>query len=211
MPYITEFAWFPVKADADGSEAAVAFKNLRPELYSQPGMQGAWSGAPLEKPQSREFVNSWDSEANYITSQDSPIHTQAKKLMGQLIDRSDPAVKPYHNAVALSKPFEVVAAAPVVQVSSFFLPADVDKAAFEAAFNKVLSQVYDSPPDGYVVGANGWALEDVNGAKVFATVTGWESVEKRMAAHAAMADKFGEVQKFTTVVEVHHTSFNKIA
>jgi len=46
----------------------------------------------------------------------------------------------------------------------------------------------------------------VNGAKVFAAASGWESIEKRIAAHGAIAEKFAEVQKFSSVVEVVSSS-----
>ncbi|KAK5652224.1 hypothetical protein OQA88_10721 [Cercophora sp. LCS_1] len=209
MPQITEIAWFPLRSGHETTEAGAALRNLAPQLRAQPGLVSAWHGNPLERPQSGEFVNVWDSEESYKASESSPLKAQATKLVGELLDASEPSLKPYHNAVPFSKPFETVAAAPVVQVSSFFLPADVDKAAFEAAFDSVLKAVYGNPPDGFVVGAHGWALESVNGAKVFATISGWQSIEKRVAAHAGIAEKFAEIQKFTNVVEVHHTSFKR--
>jgi len=75
-------------------------------------------------------------------------------------------------------------------------------AAFKAAFDNVVSGVYTSPPEGFVVGASGWALDEINGAKVFLALSGWESIEKRLAAHGAISERFAEVQKFTNVVEV---------
>jgi len=209
MPEITEIAWFPWKPDARESATAAQLKDLGPELRSRPGLLGSWHGAPLERPQSAEFVNLWDSEASYQANQTSEIYARLKSISAALIDTSDPAVKPYHNAIAFSKPFEAVAAVPIVQVSSLFLPADVDKAAFEAAFDNVLAHLYGSPPDGFVVGTHGWALEEVNGCKVFAAASGWETIEKRLTAHAGIAERFEEVQKFTSVVEVHHTAFQK--
>lgn len=207
MPQITEFAWFPLKAGTESSPATAALKKLGPKLQSQPGLVNSWHGAPLERAQSAEFVNVWESEEAYKASQASSLHAEAGDLIGELVDKSDPAVKPYHNAIPFDKPFEKVAAAPIVQLSSIFLPVDVDKAAFQAAFDGVLTHLYSSPPDGFVLGAHGWALEEVNGAKVFATASGWESIEKRLAAHAKISEKFAEIQKFTNVVEVHHTSF----
>ena len=57
MPQITEFAWFPLKAGTENSEAAASLKKLSPQLHSQPGLEGSWQGAPLERPQSAEIVN----------------------------------------------------------------------------------------------------------------------------------------------------------
>ena len=54
---ITEIAWFPFRPDTQGSEDAVALDKLAPELQAQPGLISAWQGAPLERPQSGEFVN----------------------------------------------------------------------------------------------------------------------------------------------------------
>ncbi|KAK0642032.1 hypothetical protein B0T16DRAFT_516614 [Cercophora newfieldiana] len=209
MSEVTEIAWFPWKAGSQTSDDAAALKALGPELQSRPGLVASYFGHPLERPQSGEFVNVWSSPTDYINNQSSPLYARLKSLSSSLIDTSDPAVRPYHNAISFSKPFSAVAAAPIVQVSSFFLPADVDKAAFEAAFKQVLEQVYGNPPEGFIAGTNGWALEEVNGSKVFVTASGWESIEKRVAAHAGIAEKFGEVQKFGAVVEVHHTAFQK--
>ncbi|KAK4443643.1 putative rieske domain-containing protein [Podospora aff. communis PSN243] len=209
MPEITEIAWFPWKADAQDLPANAELKALGPELSARPGLVASWFGHPFERPQSGEFINVWESEDAYRANQSSPLYTRLKSLSSALIDTSDPNVIPYHNAIPFSKPFSAVAAAPVVQLSSIFLPADVDKAAFEAAFDKVLESIYGSPPDGFVVGTHGWALEEVKGAKVFATASGWESIEKRLAAHAGISEKFAEVQKYSNVVEVHHTSFHK--
>ncbi|KAK0620606.1 hypothetical protein B0T14DRAFT_567348 [Immersiella caudata] len=209
MPEITEIAWFPWKADAKDSPENAELKALGPELQARPGLVASWFGHPLERPQSGEFINLWESESAYQSNQSSPLYTRLKSLSSALIDGSDPNVTPYHNAIAFSKPFAAVAAAPIVQLSSIFLPSDVDKAAFEAAFDKVLQHLYSSPPDGFVVGTHGWALEEVKGAKVFAAASGWESIEKRLAAHEGIAERFAEVQKFSNVVEVHHTAFHK--
>jgi len=57
MPEITEIAFFPWKADAKDSDAAATLKSLRPQLQSRPGLLSSWYGAPLERPQSAEFVN----------------------------------------------------------------------------------------------------------------------------------------------------------
>ena len=67
--------------------------------------------------------------------------------------------------------------------------------------------MYASPPEGFVTGTNGWALETVNGAAVFVAASGWESLERRLEAHERVKGTFGEVEAFTKVVEVHHTSF----
>lgn len=97
-----------------------------------------------------------------------------------------------------------------MQLSSFFLPADVDRDAFETAFQKnVLAPLYADPPAGFVTGTNGWALEAVGGAAVFVAASGWESLERRLEAHERLRGTFGEVEAFTKVVEVHHTSFQR--
>ncbi|KAK1832543.1 hypothetical protein QBC39DRAFT_68353 [Podospora conica] len=209
MPLITELSWLPFKPGTESSDAATALKDLGPQLASQPGLEGHWRGAPLERPNSLEFVNVWNSEQAYQTSQSSPLHSEATALIQQLVDTSNPLIKPYHNAVPFDKPFAEVAVAPLVQLSSFFLPADVNRSAFEAAFKNVLAPLYANPPEGFVTGTNGWALETVNGAAVFVAASGWESLEKRLEAHERVKGTFGEVEAFTKVVEVHHTSFQK--
>ncbi|KAK3312279.1 hypothetical protein B0H66DRAFT_632899 [Apodospora peruviana] len=209
MSQITEVAWLPLKPDSKDSDAAAALKKIGPDLRAQPGLDGSWHGATIERPQSAEFVSVWASEEAYKQAQGSSIRAEAGKLMQELIDTSDPAVKPYHNAFTLHKPFDTVVVAPVVQVTSIFLPAGVDRAAFEAAWEAIVSHLRQNPPDGFVAGAHGWGLEEVNGAKVFGAFSGWESVEKNAAGQAGIADKFGEILKFTNVFEVHHTSFKE--
>lgn len=228
MPLTTEISWLPFKPNTESSAAATALKDLGPQLASQPGLESHWRGAPLERPNSLEFVNGpsppsphqpapnppapptvWTSEQAYQTSQTSPLHSTATTLLHDLIDTSNPSIKPYHNAIPFDKPFSDVAAAPLVQLSSFFLPADVDRQAFETAFKSVLARVYADPPAGFVTGTNGWALEAVGGAAVFVAASGWVSLERRLEAHERLRGMFGEVEGFTRVVEVHHTSFEK--
>lgn len=57
MPLITELSWLPFQPDTEASAAAAALKDLGPQLASQPGLVGHWRGAPLERPNSLEFVN----------------------------------------------------------------------------------------------------------------------------------------------------------
>ncbi|KAK3361314.1 hypothetical protein B0T24DRAFT_671554 [Lasiosphaeria ovina] len=219
MPQITELAWFPLKEGARDSDAWATLKKLGPDLRAQPGLEASWHGAPLERPQSSEIVNVWASSDAYTASKSSPLHAAAAKLMVELVDASsDPAApKPYHNAVVFDAPFAAVAAAPLVQMSSVFLPLDIDAPAFEAAWASVVASLRENgPPDGFVAGVHGWALEAVHGipkfpagAKVFVTASGWESLEKNVAAHVGVADKFAEVQRFSDVFEAHHVSFKK--
>lgn len=229
MPLITEISWLPFKPNTESTAAATALADLGPQLASQPGLVSHWRGAPLERPNSLEFINGpspspphqpptnprapptvWTSEQAYRTSHTSPLHTTATTLLDPLIDTTNPLIKPYHNAIPFDKPFsDVAAAAPLVQLSSFFLPADVDRQAFETAFKNVLARVYADPPAGFVTGTNGWALEAVGGAAVFVAASGWESLERRVEAHERLRGMFGEVEGFTKVVEVHHTAFER--
>lgn len=57
MPLITEISWLPFKPNTESSAAATALKDLGPQLASQPGLDSHWRGAPLERPNSLEFVN----------------------------------------------------------------------------------------------------------------------------------------------------------
>lgn len=57
MPLITEISWLPFKPNTESSAAATALKDLGPQLASQPGLESHWRGAPLERPNSLEFVN----------------------------------------------------------------------------------------------------------------------------------------------------------
>ena len=132
----------------------------------------------------------------------SSTHAEITKLMKSLIDTSNPAVQTFHNTVILHKPIETVIVAPVVQITNIFLPANVDKAAFDVAWEGLVSHMRANPPDGFVAGAHGWGLEEINGAKVFTALSGWESVEKNAAGQAAVADKFGAISKFSNVFDV---------
>jgi len=57
MLAITEISWLPFKPGTEERDAAAALKGLGPKLASQPGLQGHWCGARLERPNSLEFVN----------------------------------------------------------------------------------------------------------------------------------------------------------
>jgi len=124
-----------------------------------------------------------------------------------LIDTSDPAVVPYHNAVAFTKPFDAVASAAVTNLSAVFLNPDADAAAFEATWNQILAASGGSVPDGFVAGTHGWALEPASHpkiegkAKVFVAASGWESIEKHQATHEGMKAMFAYLGSFTSVVE----------
>ncbi|KAM7187799.1 putative rieske domain containing protein [Rhypophila sp. PSN 637] len=204
---ITEIAWIPLRADAKDSEASASLKTLGPEMRSRPGLVSSWQGAPLERPQSLEVVNGMAS----TLSRSTPLHQQATKLMTLLIDPDAAAAgaQPYHNLLTLHKPVETVIIAPVVQITNIFLPSDVDKAAFEAAWEQLVEHMRANPPGGFIAGAHGWGLEEVNGAKVFTAMSGWESIELNLKGQAAVSDKFEGIRKFSNVFEVHHTSFKK--
>ncbi|KAK4208468.1 putative rieske domain-containing protein [Rhypophila decipiens] len=206
---IIEIAWIPLRADAKDSEASASLKTLAPEMRSRPGLESSWQGAPLERPQSLEVVNVWSSHDAYTASRSTPLHEQATKLMTSLIDPDAAAAgaQPYHNLLTLHKPVETVIMAPVAQITNIFLPSDVDKPAFEAAWEELVEHMRANPPEGFIAGAHGWGLEEVNGAKVFTAMSGWESIELNLKGQAAVSDKFEGIQKFSNVFEVHHTSF----
>ncbi|KAK3323321.1 hypothetical protein B0T19DRAFT_201473 [Cercophora scortea] len=205
MSQITEFQWIPLKVDAKSSPASTELKALAPEMKARPGLLHTFHGAPIEKPQSREFVHVWDSESAYRNSKTLPVQAQASQLFRQLIDTSESAFAPFRAAVALDRPFAPIAAAPVVSLAFMTLGADVDVAAFDAAWTAATASVEAaSKPAGFVAGASGWALE----GKVFVVVSGWESVEANEAAHETTKAAFGAIRGFEKTVEVHHTSFS---
>ncbi|KAK3688695.1 hypothetical protein B0T22DRAFT_440224 [Podospora appendiculata] len=206
MSLITEFQWVPFKADAMSSPAGSELKKLVPEMRARPGLLHTFHGAPIEKPQSREFVHVWESESAYRDSKTLPVQAQASQLFRQLIDTSETAFAPFRAAVALDRPFAAVAAAPVVSLAFMMLGADVDVKAFEAAWTAATASVAESgsKPAGFVAGASGWAVE----GKVFVVVSGWESVEANEAAHETTKAAFGAIRGFEKTVEVHHTSFS---
>jgi hypothetical protein len=126
--------------------------------------------------------------------------------MKDIVDVSDPRYKPYHNAVAFNKPFETIGGAPVVEMTAIFLPTDIDKSAFEAAWGNAISDT-SKIPEGFLGGCSGWAMDDVEGhpkmpkAKLFLVSTGWESMERATAAVEKSKDNFKELAKFSEVVE----------
>lgn len=122
-------------------------------------------------------------------------------------DAATTGAVPYHNLLTLHKPVETVVVAPVVQITNIFLPSDVDKAAFEAVWEDLVAHMRANPPEGFVAGAHGWGLEEVNGAKVFTALSGWESIELNLKGQATVSDKFAGIQKFSNVFEVVSHSF----
>jgi len=71
MPLITELSWLPFKPGTESSAAATALKDLGPQLASQPGLEGHWRGAPLERPNSLEFVNGPSPSPHYRRGTDT--------------------------------------------------------------------------------------------------------------------------------------------
>jgi len=151
----------------------------------------------------------WESEQAWREATASPVTAEASKYMKELIHVSDPPVVPYYyNAILFDKSFAQVASAPLVQITSIFVSKAVDRAEFDAFIEGVLAPLLQSMSDGFVAGAHGWALlDDPHSEKmpecsmVFVTASGWESIEKKVAGHARIAERFAEVSKFSDVVQ----------
>lgn len=93
----------------------------------------------------------------------------------------------------------------MTQIAATFVPTSVSSADFEAAFNEVL-KAGGAPPDGFIAGAHGWGLEEIDHpeagkSKVFLATSGWASDEKAKAASAGAEKTFEPLKKFT---EHHH-------
>ncbi|KAM7188124.1 hypothetical protein V8F20_010696 [Naviculisporaceae sp. PSN 640] len=207
MAQITEITWLPLRADAKDSEASSSLKSLAPEMRSRPGLELSWQGATLERPNSLDNINVWASEEAYRASLSTDLHKQATALVTSLIDTDAAATGavPYHNLLTLHKPAQTVLVAPVVQITNIFLPSDVDKEAFEAVWEDLVAHMRANPPEGFIAGAHGWGLEEVNGAKVFTALSGWESIESNVKGEGSVSDKFAGVLKFTNVFHVYLT------
>jgi len=157
----------------------------------------------------------WESEQAWREATASPVTAEASKYMKELIHVSDPPVVPYYyNAILFDKSFAQVASAPLVQITSIFVSKAVDRAEFDAVIEGVLAPLLQNMPDGFVAGAHGWALLDGHrsekmpeGSMVFVTASGWESIEKKVAGHARIAERFAEVSTFSDVVQAvgHHS------
>lgn len=124
-------------------------------------------------------------------------------MFDEILDKSNPEVRPVHNLFTLHGDFVKAAESPVTQFAATFVPP-ASAADFEATFNEVVKA--GGQPDGFIAGAHGWGAEEIEHpkagkVKVFLAASGWASDEKAKAAGAGGQKTFEPLRKFA---EHHH-------
>jgi len=104
--------------------------------------------------------------------------------------------------------------APITELLSVDLAADVDSAAFDAQVAEFMTKGKEQAA-GVVALAGGWVVEerDVDGAKGrgYEVAIGWESLEAHMAFRETQAyrDLVPPVMTFAKARRMHHVKFTK--
>lgn len=145
----------------------------------------------------------WSSPDAAKAAASSPQAAEVKKLFDEILDKSNPEVRPVHNIFTLHGDFVKAAESPVTQFAATFVPP-ASAADFEATFNEVVKA--GGQPDGFIAGAHGWGAEEIEHpkagkVKVFLAASGWASDEKAKAAGAGGQKIFEPLKKFA---EHHH-------
>lgn len=139
----------------------------------------------------------WDSIEAVKAAHDNPDHKAAFESLAAFEDKSNPAVKTYHNIFEFNNDFEAVAGAPVVMFNALVVPA-AQQAELDAAWAEV---VKGGQPAGLVAGTHGWGAQEVDTpdagkGMVFLAASGWESKEAAEAVKTASAEKGASLDKF---------------
>lgn len=157
----------------------------------------------------------WASEAAQAAAQSGPESAEAKKLFAEVLDTSNPKLKPYSNIIHFDGAWGPVADAAVTQVTAVFVSVDTPKADFDKAWSAVAGAI-GGKPDGFVAGVKGWANNSIDepelGGKVnvFVAASGWESIDKAKASVTAYSDKFEDMKKFSKHYHQRHVKFTKL-
>ncbi|KAK2604857.1 hypothetical protein N8I77_007753 [Diaporthe amygdali] len=206
MSTTVTIAWLPVKKDAESSTAVASLKGLKDAKLATPGLEHAYHGKGTDpnEPPAVEIIDIWSSADAAKAAASSSHAAEVKKLFEEILDKSNPEVRPVHNLFTLNGDFVKVAESPVVQIAATIVPTSVSASDFEAAFNDVVKA--GGAPDGFVAGAHGWGAEEIDHpkagkSKVFLATSGWTSEDKANAARSGAEKTFEPLKKFT---EHHH-------
>ncbi|KAG8165838.1 hypothetical protein KVR01_004390 [Diaporthe batatas] len=205
MSTTVTIAWIPIIKDAESSSALAELKALKDQKLAVAGLEHAYHGAATDpnEPKAIEIVDVWSSPDAAKAAAESPQAAAMKKLLEEILDKSNPEARPVHNLFTLTGDFVKVAEAPVTQFAVTFVPP-ASATDFEAAFNEVVKAC--GSPDGFVAGAHGWGAEEVDHpkagkVKAFLSTSGWVSEEKAKAGGAGAQKTFEPLRKFT---DHHH-------
>lgn len=124
------------------------------------------------------------------------------------MDTSNPAIKPMANIFELNDDFAKVAAAAVVLLHKWEVPAD-KVADFNAAWSKMAETTAPTTEGGLVASAYGWGIEEHDGAKTYLVAAGWESAAKA-DSYSAEAQAKGAAMDAMAKPEVRYVTLEKV-
>lgn len=137
----------------------------------------------------------WASEADHDAFRATEPANKLRAALESRVDEGKAAAEPgaryagviVNQAASAAGSFAAVAAAPLVHVGSYRVPASVAPADFEKAWEALCAKA-GGPPPGAVAGpTHGWGKEpapDGSGDRIFVVTGGWESREKYDAVAA---------------------------
>jgi len=132
----------------------------------------------------------------------------------QKLGESVMAGMPNLHHVRFSASVVEVVVAPITEMLTLHLPADVEKSSFESIWERFID-ITSKNSNGYLGNTGGWVVEDLaydgQPGKAYVAVIGWESIQAHMAYRETQAfkDIISEVRGVTTGRVVHHTKFTK--
>jgi len=219
----TEIAVLPLQpgtqVEDPSSEAGKLWKSFGDSILSQEGVQRFYWGRQVESPDTVLLLVDWDSLESHQKFINSPEYGPFVGSLGTLL-ASPPSL--HHAHFNPHPPAQAVSGthAPVTELVTFFLPADVsdaDKASFETARNNLVKLV-EKREGGRGGIASGWVVEKIDnpttGAKstAFTAAIGWESVEAhtKFRETEAFKEVIGPVRAKVTGAQMRHVKFNEV-